>query len=367
MISIAQVAGWIEVLAPLAYQESYDNCGLLVGDPSAEVKGCLLTLDVTEAVVAEAVARGCNMIIAHHPVIFSGLKRITGRNYVERIVRDAIKNDIAIYACHTNLDNVQHGVNKVIADKLGLTNCRILAPVKGNLKKLYTYVPQPELDVVKNALFAAGAGQIGEYSECSFTQQGTGSFRPSAAANPAIGQAGGARENVIEAKLEVILPAYLEGKVLAALRKAHPYEEVAYEIITLDNTNQTIGAGMIGELATPVTELDFLHTVKQELKAGVVRYTPLLNRPVKKVAVCGGSGSFLVKQAIGAGADVFVTADMKYHQFFDAENQIVIADVGHFESEQFTVSLFYDHLTKKYDNFAVLLSDIQTNPVNYLS
>ncbi len=367
MISIAEVGNWIEALAPLAYQESYDNCGLLVGDPAAEVKGCLLTLDVTEAVVAEAVARGCNMIIAHHPVIFSGLKRITGRNYVERIVRDAIKNDIAIYAAHTNLDNVQHGVNAKIAAKLGLQNTKILAPVKGNLKKLYTYVPHTNLEAVKNALFAAGAGQIGEYSECGFVQEGTGSFRPSVAANPVIGAAGGARENVAEAKLEVILPQYLENEVLAALRKAHPYEEVAYEIISLDNVNQTIGAGMVGELAEPVAEMDFLRLVKDQLKAGVVRYTPLLNRPVKRVAVCGGSGSFLVKQAIGAGADVFVTADMKYHQFFDAENQIVIADVGHFESEQFTVELFYDHLTKKYDNFAVLLSDIQTNPVNYLS
>jgi len=362
---VSDITQAIENFAPLAYQESYDNSGLQIGNPNNEVKKVLLTLDVTEAVLEEALHHGCNMIVAHHPLIFSGLKRISGRNYVERIVQKAIKNDINIYAVHTNLDNVRNGVNAIIAGKLGLENTNILQPMSGTLRKLYTYAPMDVAEKVRNALFAAGAGQIGNYSECSFNTDGTGSFKPSINAHPLIGKAGGATEWAKEVKIEVIFPKDRERQVLKALFETHPYDEVAYEIIALTNENQELGAGMIGTLPQPMTEEEFLIYLKKQMKIGCIRYTQLLNKPIQKVAVCGGSGNFLLPQAIQSGADIFITGDFKYHQFFDADGKIIIADIGHFESEQFTVELLERILTKKFPNFATLLSTLSTNPVNY--
>ncbi len=364
-MKLFEIAAAIEEFAPLAYQESYDNCGIQVGNPNAEITGALLTLDVTEAVIDEALERNCNLIVAHHPVIFSGLKRITGANYVERIVLKAIKNDIAIYAAHTNVDNVRDGVNALIAEKLGLTNCKILSPMKGNLSKLVTYAPVDVAEKVRSAMFSAGGGAIGAYSECSFNTEGNGTFKPSAQANPAIGQAGGAREQVKEERIELLVEKHLENKVLKALLSSHPYEEVAYELIPINNLNQGLGAGMVGELTKPMSETECLSHIKKTMYADVIRHTDLLGTQVKKIAVCGGSGSFLLKSAISAGADVFVTADFKYHQFFDAENRIVIADIGHYETEHFTPEIFRSVLKKKFPNFAVLLTNINTNPVKY--
>lgn len=355
----------IEAFAPPAFQESYDNSGLQVGDMNAEVKGCLLTLDVTEAVLKEAMERGCNMVIAHHPVIFGGLKRLTGSNYVQRVVQMAIRNDINIYACHTNLDNMLGGVNAKIAEKLGLKDTAILSMMMGSLRKLYTFVPEKDADKVREALWAAGAGNIGNYHECSFNTQGKGTFKPEDDADPAIGKAGGPREIVDEVKIEVLVTRDKERQVLKALFDAHPYEEVAYEFIALENVNQEMGAGMVGYLDEPMTEMDFLAHIKAKMKADVVRYTELRGKMVEKVAICGGSGSFLLKEAISSGADVFLTADFKYHQFFDAEGKIVIADIGHYESEQYTVELFMEILKEKFPNFAFLLSSLSTNPVKY--
>jgi dinuclear metal center YbgI/SA1388 family protein len=355
----------IETFAPLAYQESYDNSGLQVGDPNDEVKGILLSLDVTEQILEEAMQRSCNMIVAHHPLIFSGLKRLSGRNYVERIVQKAIKNDINIYAAHTNLDNVRNGVNARIAQKLELQSTAILQMKMSTLSKLYTFAPQKDADKVRDALFAAGAGDIGRYRECSFNTNGIGSFRPGADANPAIGTAGGPREMVDEVKIEVLVPTHLETKVMRALFDAHPYEEVAYEFIALQNPNQELGAGMVGTLPQPMEVKAFLSFLKERMQTDCIRHTHLLNKQIEKVALCGGSGSFLLKEAIGAGADVFITGDFKYHQFFDAEGRIVIADIGHFESEQFTVEIFEELLKEKFPNFAVLLSNYKTNPVKY--
>ncbi|WP_276132426.1 Nif3-like dinuclear metal center hexameric protein [Polluticoccus soli] len=355
----------IEAYAPLAYQESYDNSGLQVGNPSDEAKGILLSLDVTEQILDEAMQRGCNMIVAHHPLIFSGLKRLSGRNYIERIVQKAIKNDINIYAAHTNLDNVRNGVNARIAQKLGLQNTAILQPKMETLSKLYTYVPVKDADQVRDALFAAGAGNIGQYGECSFNTPGTGTFRPGSAANPVIGVTGGPREVVDEVKLEVLVPTHIQSGILRALRAAHPYEEVAYEFVALQNANRELGAGMVGTLANPMEGNAFLAYVKERMKTDCIRHTALLNKQIEKVALCGGSGSFLLKEAIGAGADVFITGDFKYHQFFDADGRIVIADIGHFESEQFTVEIFEELLKEKFPNFAVLLSNYKTNPVKY--
>lgn len=365
VMTVKDIAAAIEAFAPPAYQESYDNCGIQVGNPADEVSGVLLTLDVTEAVVEEAMSRGCNMIVAHHPLIFSGLKKIAGRTYVERIVRTAIKNDITLYAAHTNLDNVHNGVNAKIAEKLGLINTRILAPKGELLAKLHTYVPGNAADKVRDALFAAGAGQISNYAECSFNTVGTGTFRPGGDTNPTIGQAGGPREHVEEVKIEVLINRHDEGRVLAALRRSHPYEEVAYELVPLANAATQVGAGIIGNLPAPMAAQEMLAHIKGSMKAACIRHTDFGGKNIKTVAICGGSGSFLLRDAVAAGADIFITADYKYHQFFDADGKIVIADIGHYESEQFTVEIFADILRKKYPNFAVLLSNLSTNPVKY--
>ena len=362
---IQEVIRYLESVAPPSYQESYDNAGLIVGHPEMELTGVLLCLDSLETVVDEAILKNCNLIIAHHPIVFSGLKRFNWRTYIERTVMKAIKNDIAIYAAHTNLDNVRTGVNARISDQLGLTNTQILAPKGGTLKKLFTFIPTSKADQVRNALFAAGAGKIGNYDEASFNLVGAGTFRPQNGANPYIGQVG-KRHMEAEVKLEVIFQQHLQSKIIRALLNNHPYEEVAYDIVSLDNKNNEIGSGMVGDLPEPMDEKTFLKFVKTEMNTPVIRHSALLNKPVKRVAVCGGAGSFLLNRAIGAGADIFITADYKYHQFFDADGQIVIADIGHFESEQFTIDLFYDLLSKKFNNFALHKTEVNTNPVKYL-
>ncbi|MFK7950268.1 MAG: Nif3-like dinuclear metal center hexameric protein [Saprospiraceae bacterium] len=364
-MKIQKLIKYIEQFAPPAYQESYDNSGLIVGDSNEKITGVILCLDSIEAVIDEAIEKDCNMVIAHHPIVFSGLKRFNGRNYIERVVMKAIKNDIAIYACHTNLDNVQAGVNAKIAEKLGLINTKILAPKSKVIKKLSVYVPVNDADKVRSALFAVGAGRIGNYDEASFNVVGAGTFRANEDANPHVGETG-KRHYEAETKIEVIFPFNIQGKVLSAMSKSHPYEEVAYDIVTIDNQHQGIGSGMIGELAEYMEEMPFLEHLKKTMKTDCVRYTDLLKNPVKRVAVCGGSGQFLLRQAISQNADIFITADFKYHQFFDADQKIIIADIGHFESEQFTIDLFYDLITQKFDNFAVYRTSIHTNPVNYL-
>lgn len=363
---ISDITNYLEELAPLAHQESYDNAGLILGDESKEVRAVLITLDVTEAVVDEAMALKANLIVAHHPLIFSGLKKITGKNYVERTLIKAIKNEVAIYAAHTNLDSVlQHGVNTMICRKLGLKHAKILDPVSGKLLKLYVFVPENYADKVRNALFQAGAGTIGAYDSCSFNSSGTGTFKAGENTKPFVGEKEKLHHEK-EVRIEVVLPELLKGKVIHAMIQAHPYEEVAYDIIRLENSWNQVGSGMIGELEHPQDELEFLHRVKQNLNSDCIRYTELRQKPVKKIAVCGGAGSFLLKNAIQAQADVFITADFKYHQFFDADGKILIADVGHFESEQFTKELFYELLMRKFSNFAVHLTKVNTNPIKYL-
>ncbi|HTE00969.1 MAG TPA: Nif3-like dinuclear metal center hexameric protein [Mucilaginibacter sp.] len=363
-MKLSLLTTYLESLAPLAYQEDYDNSGLIVGQPDQEIHQALISLDCTEAVVDEAIAKNCQVIISHHPIVFRGLKKFNSKTYVERVVEKAIRNHIAIYAIHTNLDNVMNGVNERICETLGLTNLRILAPKSSVLKKLVTYVPTDKADQVRNALFHAGAGNIGNYSECSFNAEGTGTFKGNDDSNPYVGEPG-MRHREEEVRIETIYPANLESKLLMALFLAHPYEEVAYDLYTLTNQNQQVGAGMIGELEEGMDEEEFLFEVKQNMHAHVIRHTAFTGKTVKKVAVCGGAGGFLLKHAIAAGADVFVTADYKYHEFFDAEGKILIADIGHFESEQFTQQLLYEIIQKKFANFAVRLTEINTNPVKY--
>jgi dinuclear metal center YbgI/SA1388 family protein len=357
----------IEILEQYAHpslQETYDNCGLLIGDTNTEVTGIILTLDCTEEIIDEAIRKNCNMIVAHHPIIFSGLKKINGKSYVERTIIKAIKNDILIYAIHTNLDNVYNGVNAKIADKLGLINKQILAPVSGKLLKLVTFVPIDDSEKVRNAIFNAGGGVISEYDCCSFNVDGMGSFRGSDNTNPYVGQKGEIHFEP-EVRIEVILPEYLKNKVVTALIKEHPYEEVAYDIYALENEHKRVGAGLIGELPVEIKEEELLQQIKTNFRLKCIRHTALLNKPVRKVALCGGSGSFLLKNAIAAGADIYITADFKYHQFFDAENRILIADIGHYESEQFTIEIIRDVLIKNFPTFAVHFTEINTNPINY--
>jgi dinuclear metal center YbgI/SA1388 family protein len=364
-MKVKDITDYLESLAPRAFQESYDNSGLLVGEPGQSLTGILITLDCTEEVVLEAIDKKCNLIIAHHPIIFKGLKKITGSNYVERTVLKAIRNNIALYAIHTNLDNVHTGVNRKIAEKIGLTNLRILVPKMDTLSKLVTFIPTESVESVMNALHQAGAGQIGNYKNCSFRIEGTGTFMPAEGANPHTGKIE-EQEMVKETRIEVIFPSYLDGTMIGVLRKAHPYEEVAYYLSGLNNENQEVGSGMVGELIEPLEPIDFLKRLKSNMNLSVVRHTQLLNKKVKKVAVCGGSGSFLLPQAIRSGADFFVTADFKYHEFFDSEGRITIADIGHYESEIFTKELLGELLKEKFPTFAVNFSTIDTNPIRYL-
>jgi dinuclear metal center YbgI/SA1388 family protein len=362
---VKEVTTILEELAPLAYAEDFDNVGLLVGNASAEVTGILVTLDTLEKVVDEAIENNCNLIVSFHPIIFGGLKKITGATYVERVVLKAIQNNIAIYSMHTALDNSNKGVNAKICEVLGIENLEILIPQKRTIKKLTTYVPQSDADTLKKALFEAGAGNIGNYSHCSFSNEGIASYMANEDANPVKGTIGKIHLEK-ETQIHITYQKSLERNVLKALFKNHPYEEVAYEIYSLENTNQDIGMGMIGTLKNPMEETLFLNHVKKTMNASGIRHSNLLNKPVQKVAVLGGSGAFAIAAAKAAGADVFISADIKYHQFYEAEDKMIIADIGHYETEQFTKNLLVDYLTKKIPNFAVRLSESKTNPIKYL-
>ncbi len=364
-MQLRQIIHHLEALAPSVYQESYDNSGLQVGLPDAEISGILIALDFTEAVLEEAESRGCNLVVAHHPLLFKGLKRISDNTAIGRMVWKAIQKGIHLYAIHTNLDHMAHGVNRILAQKLGLENTRILIPQKDTLRKLQVYVPQKEAPQLLEALFNAGAGQVGEYSECSYQISGKGTFRPSENADPTIGKAGGAREEVTEIKVQVLVPKHRERPVLEAMFKAHPYEEVAYDLLDLANENPHQGIGMIGNLPEAETVPDFLKRIKDALHTGCIRYTEPATQAIRKVAVCGGSGAGFLGAALRAGADAYVTADFKYHEFFDAEGRILIADVGHWESEQYTTELLLTYLRKKLPNFAVHSAGSITYPVRY--
>jgi dinuclear metal center YbgI/SA1388 family protein len=363
-MNISTIISYLESLAPPSLQESYDNAGLITGNHEWECTGIICSLDATEEVVKEAIAKKCNLIVAHHPIIFGGLKKINGKNYVEKTIITAIKNDIAIYAIHTNLDNVIDGVNGKIAAMLGLKNIRILSPKENTLCKLFTFAPVDKAEQVRKAIFQAGGGYIGDYSECSFNAEGTGTFKAGEGADPYVGKVGKSHEEK-EIKIEVIFPSWLAGKIVAAMKAAHPYEEVAYDVVRLSNSHPGTGAGVVGELPEPVDEKEFLVNLKQVFGLSVVRHTAFTGKKVKKVALCGGAGSFLVSNALAAGADIYITADMKYHEFFDANGSLLIADIGHYESEQFTVSLLHDVLQQKFLTFAVLKTEVRTNPVYY--
>ncbi len=363
-MKIKEITSYLEFLAPLSSQASYDNSGLIVGNADTVVTSALICLDSTEAIVDEAIEKGCNLIIAHHPIVFSGIKKLNGKNYIERTVIKAIQNNIAIYAIHTNLDNYRYGVNYEIGKRLQLEDLRILSPSPNTLCKLIVFVPETHSNEVREALFLAGAGTIGNYNECSFEEKGTMTFKPLEEADPFEGEIG-IRTEGNEKKIEVLVSAHKLNAALTAMRSAHPYEEIAYDILPLKNHNEYEGSGMYGKLSQPMDEIDFLTLLKKEFNCGIIRHTSLLGRPIRTVAFCGGSGSFLLNDAKRVKADIFITGDYKYHDFFDAEEQIIIADIGHFESEQFTTNLLADILKKKFPTFATHLTGVKTNPINY--
>ncbi len=363
-MQIAQIISFLESTAPPSLQEHYDNAGLITGNTNWDCRGIICSLDATEEVVEEAIAKNCNLIVAHHPIVFGGLKKINGKNYVERAIITAIKNDIAIYAIHTNLDNVIHGVNGKMAVMIGLHNVSILLTKDNTLKKLFTFVPADQTEKVRNAIFESGGGQIGNYNECSFNAEGTGTFKAGKGADPYVGNIG-ERHYEKEVKVEVIIPANLEGKIVAAMKAAHPYEEVAYDVVGLSNKHPQVGSGIIGEFEQPMKETEFLAHLKKVFNLSIIRHTELKNKPIKKVAICGGAGSFLISNALRAGAEAYVTADVKYHEFFDANGKMILADIGHYESEQFTIELLQEILERKFPTFAVLKTEVNTNPVYY--
>ena len=362
---IKDITDYLEELAPLNYAEDFDNVGLLIGNYSDSVTGVLVTLDTLEKTVEEAITKKCNLIVSFHPIIFGGIKKLNGNSYVERVVLKAIQNDIAIYATHTALDNSKNGVSAKISEVLGLKNNKILLPKKGILKKLTTFVPIENAEKLRNALFNAGAGNIGNYDRCSFNIDGEGTYRGNQNSNPSIGKKGeNHTEN--ETQISVIYESKNEATILASLQKNHPYEEISYHLLTTENVHQNIGMGMIGDLPTEMEENEFLLFLKEKMKTACIRHSNLINKKIKKVAVLGGSGSFAISDAIKAGADAYVSADFKYHEFFKAENKIILADIGHYESEQFTKNLLVDYLTKKFSNFAIVLSEESTNPIYYI-
>ncbi|MFT3795536.1 Nif3-like dinuclear metal center hexameric protein [Flavobacterium sp.] len=363
-MKIKEILPILEEMAPLAYAEDFDNVGLLIGNPDTEATGILVCHDALESVIEEAIAKKCNLVVCFHPIVFSGLKKITGKNYVERVVLQAIQNNIAIYAVHTALDNHKDGVNRIFSDALGLVNTKILVPKSNFIRKLITYTIAENAEKLRHALFEAGAGNIGNYENCSFNSTGIGTYRGNENSNPEIGE----RFEFVqseETKIEVTFEKHLESKILKALFSNHVYEEVAYEIYDLQNAHQNIGLGMIGELETARSERDFLQMVKDKMQTESIRHSEFLNKNIKKVAVLGGSGSFAIKNAMAAGADAFLTADLKYHNFYEAENRMLLCDIGHFESERYTKNYMVDFLKKKITNFAIILSEKNTNPVKY--
>lgn len=362
---LSEITSYLNSQFPLSLQESYDNCGLLIGEKNTEITGALICLDITENVLDEAVKNNCNLIVSHHPLIFSGIKSLTGTTDTERIVIRAIRDNIAVFALHTNLDNHYEGVNSFLCSKLGIINTEILKPLPDTLRKLVTFCPVSYADQVRDAILDAGAGQIGNYDCCSFSSTGEGTFRALSGSNPFVGKLGELHTEH-ELRIETIFPSFLENEIVAALKQSHPYEEVAFDIYPLVNKHQRIGAGMIGTLAQAVDSLEFLNHVKEILQIGCIRHTNLKNKKIQKIAVCGGSGSFLIKDAINCGADIYMTGDIKYHDFFIPENRMILADIGHYESEQFTKELIYTFLKKKFTTFALFISGTNTNPVNYL-
>ena len=362
---IKEVLQVIETLAPLPLQEEYDNSGVQVGDVNREATGALFCIDITEEVIDEAISLKCNLIIAHHPIAFKSFKSLTGKNYVERCMIKAIKHDITLYAAHTNLDNANGGVNFKLAKMLGLENVRVLNPKRNSLLKFVTTVPHSHAQTVRNAIFNAGAGNIGEYDSCSYNLEGEGTFRAKEGADPHVGEIGELHFEP-EVRIETIIPVMKKNEVIRALIAVHPYEEPVYDLYPINNNWSEHGSGAVGVLPEPMQEQEFLYMLKDVFKLHHINHSHLRGKEIREVALCGGSGAFLINSAINYGADVFITGEAKYNDYYDVEDQLLLAVIGHYESEICTKEIFYEAISKKYPNFALYLSAFDSNPVNYL-
>lgn len=362
-MKVKELVSELERFAPPCLQESYDNAGLNVGFPDVDITGVLICVDVIPEVVDEAIANNCNMIVSHHPLIFPNIKRITGSNSVEKSIVKALQNNVSIYCGHTNFDKAQNGVSMKMCEKLGLNNCTVIDSEKHILRKIAVFVPESHADEVRNAMFAAGAGTIGDYDECSFNLAGTGTFRAGTNCNPYVGSIG-ERHHEKEIRVEVICPSYLQSKVVSAMLKVHPYEEPAFDIYQLENQWNQIGLGAVGDLDSEITETEFLEKVKRTFNVGNIRHSATTGRKIRRVAVCGGSGASYIRSAVAMNVDAYVTADIKYHDWFLAEGKILLLDIGHYESEQFTKEIFYDIIAPKCSGISICLSTINTNPIN---
>lgn len=365
IMKILDVIKYLDQLIPAGYQESYDNCGLQVGDTSAEITGALISLDLTEAVVDEAVETRSNLIVTHHPFIFGGLKHIDADSPAGRIIYKLIRNGIAVYSAHTSLDKLSNGVSAQLAKRLGLCNLRILAPDSDSLKQLVVYCPKEQSQQLKDALYAAGAGNIGNYRHCSYSVNGTGTFEPLQGANPFVGTVG-SETYTSEERIEMVYPKAFENKIVSALKANHPYETPAYSLIPLSNANPDVGLGIVGELPEDVEIETFIETVKQTVGIPVVRHSELCRKKVRTVALCGGAGAEFIGTAVAQNADIYLTSDIKYHDFQKATGHIVLADIGHYESEQFAKEFFYDKLSEKFRIFAIRIAKTETNFVGYM-
>jgi dinuclear metal center YbgI/SA1388 family protein len=363
-MKLKDLCSYLDSAVPLSFQEGYDNSGLQIGLPEKTISSAMITLDVTEEVVDEAISHKCDVVVSHHPLIFTGIKRLSGKTFTERILYKAVKHDIAIYSAHTNLDMFSSGVSRKMAEKLGLGEIKVLSPLEKKLLKLVTYIPESHLEKVKDALFEAGAGVIGNYDQCGFSTSGTGSYRGNESTKPFIGEKGKIHFEK-ETRFETVLFSHLKEKVIKVLLEVHPYEEVAYDLYALENMNVEIGLGCVGEFPDSMSEDGFLKLVSSVFDAKGIRYSKPTGKPVKKVALCGGSGALLLNLAIVSRADAFITADIKYHNFFEADNKILLVDTGHFESEKFSTEILYDLIIKKFPKFAVRFSETNTNPINY--
>ncbi len=361
---VSDIIEIIEEWAPVEYSEDFDNVGLLTGDPKSNCTGVLITLDTIESIIDEAIKNKCNLIVSFHPIIFSSLKKISKSDYVQKTIYKAIQNNVSIYAIHTSLDNHKYGVSHKIAEKLNLINTEILLPKNDTLRKLIVNVPESNENDLLKALHDAGAGILGNYENCSFSIEGKGTFKGNELSNPNIGDPQ-KKTSIAEKQIQLVFQKHLESRILETLFKNHPYESVAYDILNLNNLNPDIGMGVFGSLKKSFSENDFIELLKKTFKTPLVRHSKLLGKPIKKVALLGGSGSFAINSAIKKQADVFLTSDLKYHNFFMAENKIILMDIGHYESEQYTKNLIFDFLKEKLSSFAVVLSSINTNPVNY--
>jgi dinuclear metal center YbgI/SA1388 family protein len=364
-MKLSKITSFFNEKAPNRLQEKYDNSGLLLGDPNIDISKALISLDVTDEIIDEAIAKNCDLIISHHPLIFKPIKKLISQNLTERLVVRAIKNDIALFAIHTNLDNVSDGVNNILAKKLGIINHKILSPSASKLNKIVCFCPSLHIDKVKEAMFNAGAGHIENYDNCSFSSKGVGSFRALEGAQPFVGEKHKIHHEE-EIRIETIVPDFKTADVIRNMTEAHPYEEVAYDIYQLENKSNITGAGMIGELIEEMDISEFLHFVKKQLNTKYIKHNKLLERKIKKVAICGGSGSFLINEAHHQKADIYITGDIKYHEYFEHQGEMTIVDAGHYETEQFTKELIHSFLNEKFPNFAVQISETITNPVVFL-